>query len=1393
MSQSNETQTHYLTTNSSEPLEVRSQDLLTTNCSEPVEVRTQRLPSEVESVEQDSFSEGEDYEDNDSLSDYGIQITDEERYEMFIRRVFVQSLTDPIHRANIMYAYHNLTDAFNIVPVLHPYGDFEFVDEDTLSITDIDASDYLISESGRNYVYRYSARENQHQGWVRIRPIHLYGPSKFHPMCENNECTYCIEMLDRFYNWSNGCYDYLSSQISGCYDYIPESIDNSFHYILQNFADQMDVLLDEVPELILDQEGWEEPEEPEPTGGFYPYFPQVGEVIVCTICLEEETCDGETSRIMLSCGHSFHTQCFGVWYGDQSEHTCPLCRKTIGEVIVPLAESHVNTVVEYANTDVLGEVEYDDPCNMDQVLTGQKKYHCYVLTVDVPNYIRWVVKGKIIQVLDMGNNKVIFEQSAYLKYPENSANTYIITNCQREIQIISLMPITIQQYVDDGNEVHGLRETLHFSGNMPSRSILVAYATEEEASFFRALTDDLREIGFNCITLGPSRKENYMISQGKIIEATRKYGIIPGYQVLSLLPSLLTDQWLFEEIFDNHNIDGVIASPYLVVLDYVAKLYRIPISYTTTSMQRLGYHPNIDTTNNQLNHYIVSTLNSIFDKSQKLIPIIKEYILTGFHHLSRLSTAEQALYLVAPELYPEGFGNVILKQPDFTCNDIAIVCDLEEMKDEDLAIVSSLENLNNYVSLICSDRKLPGKGRTICVQEYDMESIYSVAQVVIVKNNLEKIQCALRNGCRVIVTTRDPGLMSLLNPLNARGYAINFGYTSENLMLSLTTPITRGVISSVSLRMVTLELLRRTPVIPVKTYNNFIFKSFVDQTVPASIRRIYGTTTKDHLGIGCWNKDHYEYMEVYSYGGKTEFYHTRSTRMTSLVYAIVEVPGLYFDPKVFKSCVEMWSYKNNCRCAVKRYLKAIDCDYDVDKWETRTRIKFPLCKRQKIEKTIMHEVTDRPVWVHEWLDGTPLHNIGRRRPTGVPSVSENVPLKYDVSKMSNSLDVSALDIFKESTLEMQSSASCLSTRRNSINEDVEDQDDIMMEEIQSDVKIDSEADNVEVKHDLEETVSLDVSEQQIVEEEVEEEFITSEFEETVTFLQVPYYVEQQDRDGQCLYNCISSYLQQDVDKEAILKAYNSVAEEYGESTVTALPSYSTNGGDLIPWAISEAYFIRLVIVDINRKTVTVLGEGYQPTCYLRLHNTHYDRYVMEVDNNVEDGVYKYEDENLDFIISESGKVALIEEPCKEDFGILCYEQICILEDEWGLIQESEDGSVIKGELMPSNHSVVLNYNYTYVLRISTIPSDTYTLDYRMIKIKKHKLYFSLLPYLWDDGLPIAANFISWPSDQVKNISKDRKKYKSLGGRIIPINQFLAKDQKSYPEDIRGVGVYYKNY
>ncbi|CAL4970280.1 unnamed protein product [Urochloa decumbens] len=52
----------------------------------------------------------------------------------------------------------------------------------------------------------------------------------------------------------------------------------------------------------------------------------------CAICLAVVR-DGETVRLLPSCGHLFHVECIDLWL--RSHPTCPLCRRDVGQ---PAAE-----------------------------------------------------------------------------------------------------------------------------------------------------------------------------------------------------------------------------------------------------------------------------------------------------------------------------------------------------------------------------------------------------------------------------------------------------------------------------------------------------------------------------------------------------------------------------------------------------------------------------------------------------------------------------------------------------------------------------------------------------------------------------------------------------------------------------------------------------------------------------------------------------------------------------------------------------------------------------------------------------------------------------------------------------------------------------------------------
>lgn len=79
------------------------------------------------------------------------------------------------------------------------------------------------------------------------------------------------------------------------------------------------------------------------------------EKLECAVCLSEFE-ETESARLLPKCNHSFHTDCFDMWF--HSHSTCPLCRSTV-EPVRQLEKTQVEVVLNAEGPVVNG----CEPCS----------------------------------------------------------------------------------------------------------------------------------------------------------------------------------------------------------------------------------------------------------------------------------------------------------------------------------------------------------------------------------------------------------------------------------------------------------------------------------------------------------------------------------------------------------------------------------------------------------------------------------------------------------------------------------------------------------------------------------------------------------------------------------------------------------------------------------------------------------------------------------------------------------------------------------------------------------------------------------------------------------------------------------------------------------------------
>lgn len=812
----------------------------------------------------------------------------------------------------------------------------QYPDEDTRSVNSMDELDYILNDQGRSMVYRYSHRHNQHLGWVMIKPIHLYSRDQFHQPCTSVDCVLCREMIDRFINFRSGHYDYLLSQLDGRYDNIPSIIENPFQFIL---AAPLPPWVDDnepVPDLIVNVDNtvdnWDQDVIPQSV-----YFRPMNMMFregECVICFESIT--EEQMSSVLPCGHTYHMRCLGEW--DMVTSTCPLCREPYD--MLGAEGLSASMQVEYTAVMELGSVEYDDPVPYYNLQHRDGKYQLYIFSGDLLAEQRLTFSGDILQVKDLKNDFSL--QYNTKMFTHGTVGPY-------ELEIIATSQVAAMLVEDDmgGEPIIDPVPYVAGSDNCQDRSILlITIGTYGDVRPYQLLQQEYCSLGYKCKLVGPTNTlSNYEFDYAALEHLYRSTAqSFPGIKALMQIPAVRRMADVMRIAIENEKPDLIITSPVMPGIRYLAAQYGIPYVTVSSIPVGEGAFTYMDQST-PWGKWFAQVFEAVVSTLTEVVVTVDDFIHSAGN--CRLPSVDPVhrFFTIAPELYAEGCGNIILNSPTTQVFDFDIFFSMGSMIQVAVEekYIALLRNMKSRV-LFQTNRHTGTNGNITFIGTCNHEDVFRQVPLVICHGGSGTLQTALRYGCRVLVhpcwadqrywppvATQqgfDVEFLDTSTVLASRQIWKKFTLGRANYRMTGITP------RSLAIRILGSTQKQETPI------GTFLFSSDITElrTPQRAERLVFGSTRCEHVGIGHRSIDGLvRYVELWYDGTTVGVMESVSQEISPHITAVKFIDAPY-DPGTFYTFVPTgYTLFTNCRTAVDHYLKHYGVDYTLTDWNVEKR------------------------------------------------------------------------------------------------------------------------------------------------------------------------------------------------------------------------------------------------------------------------------------------------------------------------------------------------------------------------------------------------------------------------------------------------------------------------
>jgi len=666
-----------------------------------------------------------------------------------------------------------------------------------------------MNELGQGMVYRAHCG-----GWVQIRAMHLYGPTMFHDVYCG--CELCWEMRARVCNAGMGIYDYLPSQLTGKYDSVPDC--TGFELF-----DRMQAVDDE----------------PSVTG--VPVGLSFGNAESCCVCCEIVSEDDLQANT--GCAHQMHFHCLAQWNG--VSRTCPLCRSDIN---IGRAESSVSVdfSVEYASTNILGDLEYCDPISYSKlVCESDKQYHCYILTESHLG-AQYEMIGNIVQVLDMKTDQVI------IKGVERYTH---VCQGEIEIQIVSRTPLQVRLFVEEVVQAESSKCVGVFG--------LGTYGDIEP---LRVLAEQYVAKGYTVTTMFPKEfRSDHPFDWGELREALMcSPAVLPSWRQLGCNMVIKAIIAQMEQVLAEATFDFVVASPHFFTLEMLCERRGFPCVVQRSIPAGVGATVFMEQ-KTQWHTRWACMLEMFQTRAVELVTTACE-VVTGSDQRISVTTAPVVLTL-APELDARGVGSLVL-EPSSGANlsydvffGLGSMCD-KAIEERYLKVFSR----TNFRVLFQTKYWEGTKGSITFCREVNHDVVFKGTSLVVCHGGVGTIQTALRHGCVVVVEPIWIDQLYWPTQCKKKGYQVVLSPRSDVELVELLRKWMgkrQKRISTISVCWLADYIEKMVPS-PVQC-GTFIFSSSIPEIRPLEgvEKIVFGDARAQHVGLGHITKDgQASYIEV---------------------------------------------------------------------------------------------------------------------------------------------------------------------------------------------------------------------------------------------------------------------------------------------------------------------------------------------------------------------------------------------------------------------------------------------------------------------------------------------------------------------------------------------------
>jgi hypothetical protein len=829
--------------------------------------------------------------------------------------------------------------------------------------------DNVIPDSLRtNYIYRASVNR-----WILPTAITCYSSIKFRCAELHENCIYCTELIDRWYNQVNGLAESFVSQYTGELDdtILEMSIANPTYVVHRReptyvYSTDMDDSFDQ-GDYDYDADEDEDDQVPDliPLNQFVTRLQQETEVIrydlpssIDCVCFDDEKVD---LLVRMNCGSAMHNECFSKWI---SEHTtCPFCRRLLDTATV---ESQSQVLVEYTASDDVGDLDYDDPIEFSQIVHRVGMLQCYVFTGVVAPNQRYIITGPIQQVKDLHDNKTLMYETDRFDMMSGRELQFIasgeLTVIQEEISTCSF--VVEQPVVHVDHEMSAVEPTTY-------EILMAVNGTYGDVVPFLKMRDELVTLGHKVFVIGPTGfNADLEFDISDLLQAYRASPTsIPSLGVFMSSGGVRAAYDSMHALLSRQRFDHIIASPGFPAIKHLSQISSTPITFYSsipTGEGAYSYTPQ-DT----------SFLKSFAQWNEELT----FRICDGLSCMDRLvgrstvdpvvRSTDDVVYAIAPELYEKGDGCMTLNALTDDHYDYDIFYTLGSL--------AQLSVENNYIETF---KRMPelkvlfqtnhhtGIDQNITfISQCNHESIMRDVPVILCHGGSGTMQTAFKYGCRVLVHPFWVDQKFWVPWARKRNFVIDFIAKTSSQVINQIRNFCHNKkhekyrIQSRTPRHFALQMLKRIHARVPYPNGVFIYSTEVENKFFNFLGKLENTLFGDarctHVGIA----EHVDGVTTY-YELTYDPYSVTTSRSVGIDPRVIRLK--YLDVKIdvelfLNQIPKAYGPLNNCRTMMDSYLGECGVDYDLTRFHNENKLTNGLLYSGSHRKVLNQYVTERQI------------------------------------------------------------------------------------------------------------------------------------------------------------------------------------------------------------------------------------------------------------------------------------------------------------------------------------------------------------------------------------------------------------------------------------------------